>query len=187
MTISRFPGASLLITLAFSLLAVSNVPGQVSDGPPKAAPSFANLFPPVYPPLARQARIMGDVVLRIGIRHDGSVASADVISGHPMLTQAALESARKSTFLPQESREGTALYSLTYTFGFRVDPEAGCSNGGRFVRAAKCLYLWKCAWHNAPAIVPAIGESQGRVIILAPLTCIQAMASGYAELPRHLE
>jgi TonB family protein len=75
------------------------------------------LSPPLYPPLARQARIMGDVKLRLGIRRDGTVATAEVISGHPMLQQAALESAKKSAFLCQGCSEGVTTYFLTYTFG----------------------------------------------------------------------
>jgi protein TonB len=44
-------------------------------------------FNPTYPPLARQAGISGDVELKLEIRKDGSVQSATVVSGHPMLTQ----------------------------------------------------------------------------------------------------
>ncbi len=186
MRIPRSLFSRLLIASALSLIAVSVARPQVSDGSPKPAPFFLNLHPPAYPPLARQARISGDIVLQIGVRPDGSVASAEVISGHAMLKQSALESARKSTFLPQESKEAT-LYSLTYTFGLRADPGAGCTDGGMFVRAAKCLYLWKCAWHNAPVIAPAIGLSPGRVIILAPSACVEAMASRSACLPHHLK
>ena len=52
------------------------------------------LVAPVYPPLARQARIMGDVKVRIGIHRDGSIASAEIVSGPPMLQPAALASAK---------------------------------------------------------------------------------------------
>jgi TonB family protein len=67
--------------------------------------ALTTLSPPVYPPLAREARIMGDVKVQLGIRRDGSVASAEVVSGPPMLQQAALESARKSAFLCQGCSE----------------------------------------------------------------------------------
>jgi TonB family protein len=187
MRISRFLFSRVLIASVLSMIVVSTAHSQVSDSSPKPAPFFLNLYPPVYPPLARQARISGEVVLQIGVRADGSVALAEVVSGHPMLKQAALESARKSTFPPQESKEGTTLYSLTYTFGLRVDPGADCTDGGTFVRAAKCLYLWRCEWHNPPAIVSPIGESPGRVIILAPPACIETETSHSACVSRHLE
>lgn len=128
---------------------------------------------PAYPPLARQARIAGDVELEIKVRQDGTVASAKVISGHPMLVRAAIESATRSTFVCQGCGEGTTLYSLSYTFGFRVDPNATCVDGGSYVRARKCLYLWKCAWHDAPSSTGGIGEAPGRILILAVPACVE--------------
>src|ERR1700678_289499 len=38
---------------------------------------------PVYPPLARQARISGTVVLRAVIGKDGSIQNLSLVSGHP--------------------------------------------------------------------------------------------------------
>ena len=177
----------ILIAAASSIMVPSTAHSQDSEGSPKQAPYFLNLYPPVYPPLARQARIMGDVVIQIGVRPDGSVASAEVISGHPMLRQAALDSARKSTFLRQEGSGGITSYSLTYTFGFRTGPDSGCTDGGTFARAAKCLYLWRCEWRNGPAILPAIGESRGHAIILAPEACVEAVSSRSTPPSAHLE
>ena len=59
-----------------------------------------NVYLPVYPPLARQARIMGDVKILVGVRQDGSVASAEVVSGHPMLSKAAVEAVRQWRYRP---------------------------------------------------------------------------------------
>jgi TonB family protein len=77
---------------------------------------LSKLSSPVYPPLARQARIAGDVKLELRIRPDGSIDSAQVVSGHPMLEAAALDSAKTSEFECHNcSTEGTG-YSLVYTF-----------------------------------------------------------------------
>lgn len=38
-----------------------------------------------YPPLAKQARLTGIVVVRIELEEDGSVASAHALTGHPLL------------------------------------------------------------------------------------------------------
>jgi TonB family protein len=187
MRISRFLLACLLIASACFPFVVSTARSQVSDSSPKPAPFLANLYPPVYPPLAREARITGDVVLQIEVRPDGAVASAEVISGQGMLKQAALDSARKSLFLRRQDTQSTTSYLLTYTFGLSAGPGAGCTDGGTFVRAAKCLYLWKCAWHNPPAIAPAIGESQGRIMVLAPAACVEAQPSSSACRSSHLK
>src|SRR5208283_2935444 len=40
---------------------------------------------PTYPPLARQARISGTVILRAVISKDGSIENLSLVSGHPML------------------------------------------------------------------------------------------------------
>src|SRR5205807_7845224 len=50
---------------------------------------------PVYPPLARQARIQGTVVLQAEISKDGSIENLRLISGHPMLAPAALEAVKQ--------------------------------------------------------------------------------------------
>src|SRR3954451_24587114 len=46
---------------------------------------------PVYPPLAKQARISGVVKLSAVISKDGTIQQLEVISGHPLLVPAALE------------------------------------------------------------------------------------------------
>jgi len=58
---------------------------------------------PVYPPLARQARIQGTVVLRIVINQLGEVRDTQLVSGHPMLVPAAVEAVKKWRYLPYES------------------------------------------------------------------------------------
>ncbi|MGA2369499.1 MAG: energy transducer TonB [Candidatus Korobacteraceae bacterium] len=55
---------------------------------------------PSYPPLARQARIQGVVVLQALIGKDGSIQNLHVVSGHPMLTNAALEAVKEWRYKP---------------------------------------------------------------------------------------
>jgi len=50
---------------------------------------------PTYPALARQARIQGTVVLDANISKDGTVETLQVISGHPLLVQAALDAVKQ--------------------------------------------------------------------------------------------
>ena len=79
---------------------------------------LSKLSPPVFPPLARVARVLGDVEIALQIRQDGSVESAEVVSGHPLLKAAALESARQSKFECHECREALTRYAVLYTFGY---------------------------------------------------------------------
>lgn len=55
---------------------------------------------PVYPPLARQARISGVVRLEGIIGTDGRIRDLQMLSGHPLLVQAALEAVRQWVYRP---------------------------------------------------------------------------------------
>jgi len=55
---------------------------------------------PTYPPLARQARIQGVVVLQAQISKDGSIQNLQLISGHPMLAPAAIEAVKQWKYKP---------------------------------------------------------------------------------------
>lgn len=55
---------------------------------------------PAYPPLARQARIQGTVVLHALIGKDGAIQNLRVDSGHPMLTGAALDAVKQWRYKP---------------------------------------------------------------------------------------
>ena len=55
---------------------------------------------PAYPPLARQARIQGQVVLQAEISKDGSIENLRLISGHPMLAPAAIEAVKQWRYKP---------------------------------------------------------------------------------------
>jgi len=55
---------------------------------------------PQYPQLARQARIQGTVVLQAVIGKDGTVQHLRVLSGHPMLIEAAMDAVRQWRYKP---------------------------------------------------------------------------------------
>jgi protein TonB len=55
---------------------------------------------PVYPPLARTARISGTVRLQAQISKTGDIQNLQVMSGHPMLIQSALDAVRQWKYRP---------------------------------------------------------------------------------------
>jgi TonB family protein len=55
---------------------------------------------PEYPPLARQTRVQGTVHLHAIIGKDGGVKELEVISGHPLLIQSAMDAVRKWRYAP---------------------------------------------------------------------------------------
>jgi protein TonB len=55
---------------------------------------------PVYPPLARTARIQGQVVLQAVISRQGAIENLKVLAGHPLLVRAAMEAVRQWLYRP---------------------------------------------------------------------------------------
>ena len=55
---------------------------------------------PAYPPLARQARIQGTVLLQAETSKDGTIENLRLISGHPMLAPAAIEAVKQWRYKP---------------------------------------------------------------------------------------
>jgi TonB family protein len=64
---------------------------------------------PVYPPLALQARISGQVQFRATVGRDGSVGNLQLIGGHPLLVPAAKEAARQYRYPAQAEPVETTI------------------------------------------------------------------------------
>ena len=62
--------------------------------------NLINRVQPLYPPLAKQARIQGQVVLRAVISRSGAIENLQVLSGHPMLVQAAMDAVKQWRYRP---------------------------------------------------------------------------------------
>src|ERR1700677_4916170 len=58
----------------------------------------------LYPPIAKAARVQGDVLIGVVISVSGEVASEKVVSGSPMLIQAALDAVKKGRFTPFQGK-----------------------------------------------------------------------------------
>ncbi|HXZ29209.1 MAG TPA: energy transducer TonB [Terriglobales bacterium] len=55
---------------------------------------------PVYPPMAKVARVQGQVVLHAVISREGTIENLHVVSGHPMLIQSALDAVKQWRYKP---------------------------------------------------------------------------------------
>jgi protein TonB len=75
---------------------------------------------PVYPPLAKQARIQGVVVLEAVIGKDGKIQNLRVITGHPLLIKAAQDAVSqweyKPTMLNGEPVEVVTTVTVNFAF-----------------------------------------------------------------------
>lgn len=81
-------------------------PAEVAPGKPiqvgggVQAAKLLKKVVPGYPQLARQARISGTVRLVGVIGKDGAIQNLQLLSGHPLLTQAAIEAVRQWIYRP---------------------------------------------------------------------------------------
>ena len=95
--------------LAFVLAPVASGAGEkriVPDG--EAAAHVVRWVKPGYPALARVAHLQGDVIVQVSISKAGAVGNVRVKSGHPMLSQLAVEAVQEWRFRPFEV-EGKAV------------------------------------------------------------------------------
>jgi protein TonB len=74
--------------------------GPLRVGGNVQAARIINRVQPVYPPLARQTRISGTVRLHAIIGKDGAITQLEVMNGHPLLQQSALDAVRQWRYQP---------------------------------------------------------------------------------------
>jgi protein TonB len=75
---------------------------------------------PLYPPLAKTARIQGTVVLHAIISKQGNVENLSVISGHPMLVQSALDAVKQWKYKPYFLNGEPVEVETTVTVNFNL-------------------------------------------------------------------
>jgi TonB family protein len=76
---------------------------------------------PIYPPLARQIHLQGDVSVEVIISPDGRVEGARVVSGHPMFAQYAREAALGWRFEPTLLNNVPVRVTGVITFVFKLN------------------------------------------------------------------
>jgi TonB family protein len=89
------PAANLITTPT-----VVAPPGSIRVGGNVQQANLVSKITPVYPPLAKQARIQGTVSLYALIGKDGHIEDLSVIQGHPLLVQATLDAVQDWVYKP---------------------------------------------------------------------------------------
>jgi TonB family protein len=87
---------------------------------------------PVYPELAKRARVQGRVVLVVTVDEEGSVAEIKVANGHPLLNEAAVTAVRQWKYSPTllNGEPVPVIATVTVTFSFTASGEPEISVGG---------------------------------------------------------
>ena len=80
---------------------------------------------PTYPPIARSARIQGQVVLTAIISKTGNIQNLTLVSGHPMLVPAALDAVKQWRYRPFLLNGEPVEVETTVTLTFQLSGVGG--------------------------------------------------------------
>jgi hypothetical protein len=151
-----------LLLIVIAVLEVRSFPQQTSHSvqpdATKGEVVLVTLSKPTFSPLARQANVDGQVIVDVTVRQDGTTEST-VVNGHPLLKQAALDSAMQSRF---ECRVCSAPLPYVLVYTFTRTSEGSCCGG--MGTPAKV--------EQEPQSYDEQGRPQTRVTISAEKTCI---------------
>jgi periplasmic protein TonB len=98
----------------------SNHPPRISHA---MEGSLIHQVQPEYPPLAKQARVEGTVVLRAVIDREGKIENLQVLGGHPMLVAAALRAVEQWRYRPYRLNEQPVEVETLITVHFTLSGE----------------------------------------------------------------
>lgn len=104
---------------------ISVVPAHTSNGPVRvssgvSAGRLTAPIRPVYPEIARAARVEGTVVVEAVISRSGTIESLHVVSGPPMLQPAALDAIRAARYQPFQLNGNPIEVETTISVSFRM-------------------------------------------------------------------
>jgi TonB family protein len=83
---------------------------------------------PKMPPLLRQARFEGQVLVDVLVNEKGKVGCAKLISGHPLLACAAIDAAKEWTFHPKKQGEKEVSFYGRLSFHFSISGPSKSEN-----------------------------------------------------------
>ena len=106
-------------------------PGRIRVGGNVQMCNLIAKVEPVYPELARQARIQGTVRFLVIIAADGRLRSTQLVSGHPLLVQAALDAIQqwvwRPTLLNGKPVEVVTTVDLNFSLEKSILSDSPCS------------------------------------------------------------
>jgi hypothetical protein len=132
------------MTVFAILLTCRSLPGKNAGPSPKGEIVLVKLATPIYPMLARQTRISGEVQVLAEVRRDSSIASYRVVYTFKLdQTNCFVVNGSVKDIQPTRvslSQSGVSV--LAVPFCVDHDPLGPAYQIPNRSRAAKCLYLW---------------------------------------------
>ncbi len=100
--------------------AATNLPPRIVIGGKVQEAKLISRIMPVYPRIAVTSRISGTVLLAAVIGTDGRVRELRVMSGHPLLTPAAMEAVRRWIYQPTKLNDEPVEVATEITVQFKL-------------------------------------------------------------------
>ena len=101
-------------------LATVEAPNRIAQ-PPQVEPArLLKKTMPVYPSLARTARVEGVVTVQADISESGALENVTALDGHPMLIDAAIQAVRQWRYAPARLHGRPTRSSVTVTVRFSL-------------------------------------------------------------------
>lgn len=121
--------------LSFVLLTIISSAGAIAlssaNRPATNGPAVVVAEAPAFSPLAKTARIEGEVRVKVGIDVKGNVISATKVSGNVLLSEASEKAAKGWQFVP--ASEGTDIRTAELSFVFLTVEKADTSRANSTV------------------------------------------------------
>jgi TonB family protein len=100
---------SLWLLAYFSIVSISFIPPSHGQQDSKSDRKVATRVEPDYPPVLRMRQIGGTVRLEVTITPQGTVESAKVLGGNPILAESAVTAVKKWKYVSAETATTTTV------------------------------------------------------------------------------
>ena len=158
-----------------AILLIATVPacGQIRLSVEDAAKLIVEKPEAIYPPLAKQLRLQGTVKADVTVSEAGVVGSTKLISGHPMLVTAAMDTVKKYTYKPYlvggKPVPFVTIVEVSFSIGIpkKEYDDQQAINQKYFKEADKCQDLrkkqqWPEAEEVCKAAIPLAEQLEGQ-------------------------
>lgn len=89
-----------LVAVCCAILVMSDPASRAQQEQPESHRKLVNKVVPVYPSLAQRMGISGSVKIEAVVSPNGTVKSAGILGGHPVLAQAGVDAVRRCKWEP---------------------------------------------------------------------------------------
>jgi TonB family protein len=100
------------------------VPQRIRVGGNVQVAKMRHQVKPVYPPIAKTAKISGTVILHAVIGKDGTVSALQFVSGPPLLMKAAMDAVKQWVYEPTSLNGAAVEVDTTISVVFTLDGKA---------------------------------------------------------------